>query len=79
MMTARLTGIIGSAQTLALLAGDLHGGHHRRRHDELSPARTPPGSPSCSPRPSSPEPGHRPAGAPLAAGYVVFVIIELSC
>jgi hypothetical protein len=42
-----------------------------------SPARTPPGSPSCSPRPSS-LPGHRSAGALLAADYVVFVIIELS-
>jgi hypothetical protein len=30
------------------------------------------------PRPSSPPPGHRPAGTLLAAGYVVFVIIELS-
>ncbi len=77
-MTARPVGIIGSAQTLALLAGIY-------REVTIvagmisSPARTPPGSPSCSPRPSSPEPGHRPVGALLAAGYVVFVIIELSC
>jgi len=41
-------------------------------------ARTPPGSPSCLPRPSSPPPGHWPADTLLAAGYVVFVIIELS-
>jgi hypothetical protein len=77
-MTARLAGIIGSAQTLALLAGICR--EATIVADMISsPARTPPGSPSCSPRPSSPELGHRPAGALLAAGYVVFVIIELSC
>jgi hypothetical protein len=77
-MTARLAGIISSAQTLALLAGICRDGVIIVAGMMSSPARTPPGSPSCLPRPSSPPPGHRPAGTLLAAGCVVFVIIELS-
>jgi hypothetical protein len=77
-MTVQLAGIISSAQTLALLAGICRDGVTIVAGMMSSRARTPPGSPSCSPRPSPPPPGHRPAGTLLAAGYGVFVIIELS-
>jgi hypothetical protein len=77
-MTARLAGIISSMQTLALRAGICRDGVTIVAGMMSSPARTPPGSPSCLPRPSPPPPGHRLAGTLLAVGYGVFVIIERS-
>jgi hypothetical protein len=77
-MTAQPVGIISSAQTLTLLTGICRDWVTIVAGMMSSPARTPPGSPSCSPSPSSPPPGHRSFGTLLAAGYVVFVIIELS-